>query len=93
MTGPVSMPFVDEVDRDACRLDAGRERVLDRVGAREGRQERGVDVDDPLREAAQERRRQQVHVAGEDDELDAVAARARSPSRGRAPRGRAGSRG
>ena len=42
-------PLVDEVDGDARRLDAGRERVLDRVRAGERRQQRRVDVDDRAR--------------------------------------------
>src|SRR5436305_2990742 len=64
--------LVDEVDRDARGLHIGCERLLDRVRAREVRQERGVNVDDAFREAIEERLRQEVHVAREHDELDAV---------------------
>ena len=69
--GPGVDALVDEVDRHAEDLDAVRERLLDRADAREGRQQRGVDVDDPLREAREERGLEQLHVAGEHDELDA----------------------
>ena len=65
-------PLVDVVDGDAGRVDAGSKRVGDRVRAGEGGQERRMDVDDALREAVEERLRQQMHVPGEDDELDAV---------------------
>ena len=79
--------LVDEVDRDAGRLDARRERVVDRVRARERREQRGVDVHDAVREAREKRRREQMHVAGEHDRARRRAPRARSPSRDRAPRG------
>ena len=68
ITGARVEALVDEVHGDAGRLDARRERVLDRARARELGQQRRVDVDDPLGEAVEERRRQQVHVAGADDE-------------------------
>ena len=64
--------FVDEVHRDARRLDARRERVVDRARAGELGQQRRVHVDDALREAFEERGREQVHVAGADDDADAV---------------------
>ena len=60
--------LVDEVDRDTRRGHPGRERLVDRARARELRQERRVHVDDPLAEAVEERRRQQVHVARADDQ-------------------------
>jgi hypothetical protein len=60
------------VDGDTRRVHAGRERLLDRVPAREAREKRRVDVDDPVREALQERLREQLHEAGADDEGDAA---------------------
>jgi hypothetical protein len=47
------------------------ERVFHRVRAGKRGQQRWVDVQNPARKALEERRRQQLHVAGEDDELDA----------------------
>ena len=70
--GPGVEPLVDVVHGHAGRVGAGRDRVADRVRAGERRQERRVDVDDPLGEPAQERLGEEVHVAGEHDELDAV---------------------
>ena len=64
---------VDEVDGRRRRRRARREHVLERMGARELRQRGRVHIDDTLREPCEERRPQQVHVAGADDELDAVA--------------------
>ena len=85
--------LVDVVDGHAGRLDAGGERVVDRVRAGEGGQQRGVDVDDAAREAVEERRRQQVHVAGEHDELDAVLLEPGRHHEVALRRGRRGSRG
>ena len=45
-----------------------------------------MDVDHALREAGEERRVEQLHVAGEHDELDAARPRASRRSRRRAPR-------
>ncbi len=45
---------VDEVDGDAEHLDAVGERLLDRVQARERRQQRRVDVDDRAGKAIEE---------------------------------------
>ena len=70
--GPGVDARVDEVDGHAGDLGAGGERVLDRARAGKRRQQRGMDVDDPLREAVEERVREQVHVAGADDQADAV---------------------
>lgn len=64
--------LVDEVDGDPGLLDAGLERLADRVEPGEARQQGGVDVDDPPREAGDERFGQQLHVAGEDDERGPV---------------------
>ena len=64
--------LVDEVHRDAEDLDAVVERLLDRADAREGREERRVDVEDAVGEARHEGGVEDCHVAGEDDELDAA---------------------
>ena len=64
--------LIDEVDGDTEHLHAVGERLLDRPDAGEGRQQRGVDVDDALREAAEEVGVEQLHVAGEDHEVDAL---------------------
>src|SRR5215217_2461464 len=51
--------LVDEVDRDAEHLDAVRDGLLDGADAREGGQQRGVDVDHALGEAGEEARAEQ----------------------------------
>ena len=74
MIGPGVDPLVDEVDGGARRGLAGGQRVLDRVHAGVLRQERRVDVHDPVREELEERRREQVHVAGEHGDLRSLLA-------------------
>ena len=64
--------LVDEVHGHARDLDAVGHGLLDGADAGEGREERRVDVDDALREAREERRVEELHVAGEHDELDAA---------------------
>ena len=59
--------LVDEVHRDPGDPHPVGERLPDRVEPRERRQEGGVDVDDPVSEAADELVGEQQHVAGEDD--------------------------
>ena len=72
--GPPSSVVVDEVDgRPADRRPVGQ-RVADRVGARERRQERGMRVDDPAGERGQGRRADDPHVAGQHDDVRARAA-------------------
>ena len=71
-TGPLSTPSSTKCTVAPDSLDAGGELLLDRVRAGEAGQQRGVDVDDRVGEAVEERRCQQVHVAGEHDELDAL---------------------
>jgi len=63
-------PFVDVVNGDAGRLDPGGQRVVDRPRPGELRQERRVHVDDAVGEAIEKRGREEMHVAGEDDQLD-----------------------
>ena len=69
--------LVDEVHGDPGDLRAVVERLLDRADARERRQQRRVDVDDPPRERCEEAPARQRHVAGEHDELDAALAQPR----------------
>src|SRR5215213_10661423 len=63
--------LVHEVDRHAGDLYAVLDGLLDRAEAREGGQERRVDVHDPPGEAADEGRREELHEPGQDDQLDA----------------------
>src|SRR5215213_625559 len=49
--GSTVHPLVDEMDRDPHDLDAVGQRLLDGANAREGRQERRMDVHDAPREA------------------------------------------
>ena len=60
---------VEEVNGDPEHLDAVVERLLDDVQARERGQQRRMDVDHPLRERVQERRIEQAHVTGGDDQF------------------------
>ena len=71
---PAVDALVDEVHGRAGLGDAGGELLLDGVRAGELRQQRRVHVDDRAGEAIEERRREEVHVAGEHDEANAVAA-------------------
>src|SRR5512146_1093758 len=64
-------PLVDEVDRDAGDLDARVQRLADRVETGKGGQQRRVDVDDAAAKAGDEGGGEQLHVAGEDDEVRA----------------------
>src|SRR5207244_10089130 len=59
--GPAVHGRVDEVDRTAGDLDAGSDRIAVRVGALEGGKQRGMYVDDAIRERAGEGRRDQTH--------------------------------
>ena len=81
-------PLVDEVDRHAEDLDPVLDGLLDRAHAGEGGQQRGMDVEDPVGEARHEARVEDRHVAGEHDELDALARPASRRWRRRAPRAR-----
>ena len=64
--------LVDEVDGHPEDLHAVVDRLLDRAHAREGGQQRRVDVDDPVGEAGHEAGVEERHVAGEHDQLDAA---------------------
>ena len=72
MMGPSSSVFGDVVAGGADELDAAREGRVIRARAGEGGQERVVDVDDAARVGVDERGREDLHVAGEDDEVDLV---------------------
>ncbi len=60
---------VDEMDGDAGHGDAGRERIAHGVEARECRQQRGMDVEDPPLEAPEDRGSDEAQVAGEDQRV------------------------
>jgi putative transposase len=60
------------VSRGADQLDPAVEGGVIRPGPGECRQERVMDVDDLPRIASDERRRQHLHVARKDDQLDVV---------------------
>ena len=62
---------VDQVHGHASNCGAGRERVADRMGPGEARQERRVDVEDPPGERIQDDRADEAHEAGQDERVDA----------------------
>ena len=64
--------FVHVVDGYTGYVDAGRQCVGDCLRTRELRQQRRMDVDDPIPERAEKRLREQVHVTGQHDEVDAA---------------------
>ena len=69
-----------------AHLDAVLERLPLRVEAGEGRQQRGVDVQDPAGEGADEDGREEAHEAGEADEVDLRARAGSRRARRRSPR-------
>ncbi|KAF1858298.1 hypothetical protein Lal_00014799 [Lupinus albus] len=62
----------DEVGRRADQLDAAAVRLRVRTGALEAGQERMVDVDRPALQGLAQPRRQDLHVARQHDQVDAV---------------------
>lgn len=66
--------LVDEVDGAAGDLDAVVEGLLLGIEAGEGREQRGMDVEDALREGLDEAGREQAHVSGEAYVVDVVGA-------------------
>ena len=86
--GPVSTPSSTKWTVTPNTLHAVVERLLDRADAREGRQQRGMDVDHRRREARQEALAEQLHVAREHDQPRAALRRASRRAPRRAPRGR-----
>ena len=77
MMTPWSTCLVDEVDGASRDLGSVVERLLLGVEAGEGRQQRGVDVEDAVGEGAHELGRDEAHVAGQADEIDLVLVEAR----------------
>src|SRR4051812_32118553 len=69
---PAVDAFVDEMHRNSGNLDAVVDRLLDRADARERRQQGRMNVDDPVSEAGDEDRRQQLHEPGEHDQVSAL---------------------
>src|SRR3954454_601703 len=65
-------PLVDEMHGNSGNLHAVVDRLLDRANSRESRQQRRVHVDDLVREAPDEDRRQQFHEAREHHELSVL---------------------
>ena len=65
----------DEVARRADQLDAAIEGLLVGASPGEGREEAVVDVHDPTLETGAQRRRQDLHVTSEDDEVHLVSLR------------------
>ncbi len=59
--------LVDEMDRGARDRDPGRQRVPNRVRARECRQQRRMRVEDPATVTGEHARPDDPHVTGEDD--------------------------
>ena len=60
---------VHEVDGDAGDGDAGAQRVAHGVEPRKGRQQRGVDIEDPAAEPSQDFGADEPQVAGEHDRV------------------------
>ena len=70
--GPVSTPSSTKWTVTPVVSHARLQRLPDRVEPGEGRQQGGVDVDDAVAEAGDEGGAEQLHVAGEDDEVGAA---------------------
>ncbi len=66
--GPGIDAAVDEVDAHSEQTGAVGQRLLDGAQAGEGGQERRVDVDHGVREAVEEARTEELHIAGEHDQ-------------------------
>src|SRR4051794_38888682 len=70
---PAIDALVDEMHRNSGNFDPVFERLLDRVDALEGRQQRRMHVDDAVGEAPDKAGREDLHPAGEHDQLGSVA--------------------
>ena len=70
--GSVVELLVDEVDGAAGDLNAVVEGLSLGVETREGREQRGVDVEDALREGLDKAWREKAHVACEANQVDAM---------------------
>lgn len=64
--------LVDEVNGAAGPLDSVVKGLFLCVESREGRKQRGMDVQDAIGKGGDELWREQTHVAGEDDQVDTV---------------------
>ncbi len=73
ITSPVSTPSSTKCTVAAAAGAPAASTSSSGCAPGNSRKRRRMDVHDPLREAREERRPQQVHVAGADDELDAAA--------------------
>ena len=62
--------LVDEVNRATAHLHAVRQHVAMSMRARERRQQRRMDIHDPILVRANERRAQDSHEAGKDHQID-----------------------
>ena len=67
----------DQMNRRAADADAVRKRLRLRVHARKGREQRGMDVQDRVREFVEQRRTDQPHEPGQAHERHACRRRAR----------------
>jgi len=67
--------LIDKVHGAAGDLDSVIEGLLLCIEAGEGRQQRGMDVENAIGKGGDELRREQAHVAGEADEIDLAGAK------------------
>ena len=72
ITSPVSTPSSTKWTVAAAAVAPAAKHVVERMRAGKLGKRRRVHVDDATRETSEERRPEQVHVAGADDELDAL---------------------
>gem|GEM_PF-5613283 len=70
-------PLRHQMDGAAMQLDTGGKRPGMGVETREGGQQAGVNVEHPPGKTGDEKGREQAHIAGEADDLDAVALKLR----------------
>ena len=86
-TGPVSTPASTTCTVAPGHRHAGGQGVADGVRPGEGRQQRGMGVDQPAAERVEHGRADDLHEAGGDDQVGLDTRRARPPARGpRRPR-------
>lgn len=68
--------FIDEMDRGPGNADSVLQRLTLGMGAGERRQERGVDIDNPLGKGADEKWGQYAHETRQDYEFNLIGAEA-----------------